>query len=115
MGGPDGYQPLRELAGVLGGEVASSRVGVDSGWIEQERQVGQTGKTVRPALYVACGISGAIQHLAGMEESEFILAINTDPDCPMMKTADLGIVGDLNQIVPTLTEALKAYQMSKTV
>ena len=108
-------QPLRELAAVLGGEVASSRIGVDSGWIEKDRQVGQTGKTVHPDLYVACGISGAIQHLAGMEGSEFVIAINKDETCPMMKLADLGIVGDLHAIVPKLTEAIKAYKAAQKV
>ena len=115
VGGPEGYAPLRELADVLGGEVSSSRIGVDSGWIEKDRQVGQTGKTVHPNLYIACGISGAIQHLAGMEGSEFIIAINKDESCPMMKIADLGIVGDLHAIVPKLTEAIKAYKASQTL
>jgi len=115
VGGPEGYEPLRELAAELGGEVASSRIGVDSGWIEKSRQVGQTGKTVHPNLYIACGISGAIQHLAGMEDSEFIIAINKDETCPMMKLADLGIVGDLHVIVPKLTEAIKAYKASQNV
>ena len=104
-----------ELAEVQGGEVASSRIGVDSGWIEKDRQVGQTGKTVHPDLYVACGISGAIQHLAGMEGSEFVIAINKDETCPMMKLADLGIVGDLHVIVPKLTEAIKAYKAAQKV
>lgn len=115
VGGPAGYQPLHALAKELGGEVASSRIGVDSGWIEKSRQVGQTGKTVRPNLYIACGISGAIQHLAGMEDSEFILAINTDANCPMMKLADLGVVGDLKKIVPKLTEAIKAYKENQRI
>lgn len=115
VGGPEGYEPLRELAEVLGGEVSSSRIGVDSGWIEKSRQVGQTGKTVHPNLYIACGISGAIQHLAGMEDSEFIIAINKDETCPMMKLADLGIVGDLKVIVPKLTEAIKAYKEKQVV
>lgn len=115
VGGPEGYGPLRELAAELGGEVASSRIGVDNGWIEKSRQVGQTGKTVHPSLYIACGISGAIQHLAGMEDSDFIIAINKDDACPMMKIADLGVVGDLNVIVPKLTEAIRAYKKSRAV
>ena len=115
VGGPEGYEPLRQLAAVLGGEVSSSRIGVDSGWIEKDRQVGQTGKTVHPDLYLACGISGAIQHLAGMEDSEYIIAINKDESCPMMKLADLGIVGDLHVIIPKLTEAIKAYKASQAV
>lgn len=110
VGGPEGYDPLRALAAELGGEVSSSRIGVDNGWIEKSRQVGQTGKTVHPNLYIACGISGAIQHLAGMETSEFIIAINKDEQCPMMNIADLGVQGDLKVIVPMLTEAIKAYK-----
>lgn len=115
VGGAEGYIPLRALADELGGEVSSSRIGVDSGWIEKDRQVGQTGKTVHPDLYIACGISGAIQHLAGMENSEFIIAINKDASCPMMKAADLGIVGDLHVIIPKLTEAIKNYKASKAL
>ena len=115
VGGPQGYDPLRALAAELGGEVSSSRIGVDSGWIEKSRQVGQTGKTVHPNLYMACGISGAIQHLAGMEDSEFIIAINKDEACPMMEIADLGIVGDLHVIIPKLTEAVKAYKQAQQV
>lgn len=112
-GGPEGYEPLRKLASVLGGEVSSSRIGVDNGWIEKSRQVGQTGKTVHPNLYMACGISGAIQHLAGMESSEYIIAINKDEACPMMQLADLGIVGDMKVIIPKLTEAIEKYKATQ--
>jgi len=115
VGGPEGYEPLRSLAAELGGEVSSSRIGVDNGWIEKDRQVGQTGKTVRPNLYMACGISGAIQHLAGMETSELIIAINKDESCPMMKLADMGVVGDIKTIIPKLTEAVKAYKAAQKV
>jgi electron transfer flavoprotein alpha subunit len=113
VGGPKGYTPLYELAEALGGEVSSSRVGVDSGWIKNDRLVGQTGKTVHPQLYIACGISGAIQHVAGMEDSDFILAINTDLSAPMMEVADLGIVGDIKVIVPKLTEAIRSHKAKK--
>lgn len=112
-GGPEGYEPLRKLAGLLDGEVSSSRIGVDNGWIEKSRQVGQTGKTVHPNLYIACGISGAIQHLAGMESSEFIIAINKDEACPMMQLADLGVVGDMKIIIPKLTEAIEKYKAAQ--
>lgn len=110
IGSAEGFHALRELADVLEGEVAGSRIAVEQGWIGSDCQVGQTGKTVRPNLYMACGISGAIQHMAGMEQSSFILAINTDASCPMMKMADLGIVGDVKQIIPALVTALRSRQ-----
>ena len=96
------------LAKAIGGEVSGSRAAVDSGWLEKDRQVGQTGKTVRPNLYFALGISGAIQHLAGMEESDLIIAINKNAEAPIFETADLGIVGDINKVLPELTKLIEA-------
>lgn len=112
IGGPEGFNILRDCANELGGEIASSRACVDAGWIETSRQVGQTGKTVRPELYLACGISGAIQHVAGMENSELVISINKNDTAPIFGVSDLGIVGDVKVILPKLTEALKKYNDS---
>lgn len=107
IGGKDNMGIMYNLADELKAEVSGSRAVIDAGWIDKDRQVGQTGKTVRPELYFACGISGAIQHVAGMEESEFIVAINKNPDAPIFEVSDIGIVGDVSKVIPALVEELK--------
>ena len=113
MGSQENLKMVEDLAAVLGGEVSGSRAVVDAGWMPKDRQVGQTGKTVRPELYIACGISGAIQHAAGMEGSDYIIAINKEESAPIFDIADLGIIGDVKAILPKLTEAIKKYQAEK--
>lgn len=108
VGKPENVEMVAALAGVLNGEYGASRPVVDSEWVEHNRQVGTTGQTVSPKLYIACGISGAIQHLAGMKKSEFVVAINTDKDAPISEIADVMVVADLKQFVPALTEGIKA-------
>jgi electron transfer flavoprotein alpha subunit len=109
LGEPKGFEVIRKLAQALGGAVGASRPTVDEGWMEYRHQVGLSGRTVRPKLYMACGISGAVQHLAGMKTSDTIIAINKDPDAPIFSVSSLGAVGDLYEVVPLLIERIKEH------
>ena len=108
VGGPEGFGPLEELAGLLGGVVGVSRVVTSEGWRPHKQQVGQTGTRISPDLYLACGISGAIQHMAGCQSAKHLVAVNTDPEAPIISHADYAVIGDLNQVIPALIEAIRA-------
>lgn len=108
LGGPEGFGLIKALANAMGGVVGASRPCVDAGWIDYTHQVGQSGKTVRPKVYVAAGVSGALQHKVGMQNSDFIVAINTDPDAPIFEIADVGIIGDLFEVIPAMIKEIEA-------